>query len=146
MMIFQSDGLVAAQNHRPQIECFILSDGRRVVIERPEDCVSQDLPAEVLQIIAARNAPPDPVVPDSVSMAQARLALLQFRLPGGQAALAAASAAIAAMPGIEGDAARIKWEFASEVRRDDQLVAGMAAALGLTSEQLDQLFITAATL
>lgn len=56
MRIFQNDGLVAAQDHRPQIECFILSDGRRVVIERPEDYDAPGLPEEVLQIIAARNA------------------------------------------------------------------------------------------
>ena len=83
---------------------------------------------------------PEPTIPSVVTMRQARLALL------GAGVLATADAAIAAMPGIEGDAARIEWEYAHEVRRDASLVAGMAAALSLTDEQLDALFVTAAGL
>lgn len=79
-------------------------------------------------------------VPEAVTMRQARLALL------GAGVLATADAAIAGMPGIEGDAARIEWGYAHEVRRDAPLVAGMAAVLGLTEEQLDSLFVTAASL
>lgn len=84
--------------------------------------------------------PPPPVIPEAVTMRQARLALL------GAGVLSTANAAIAAMSGVEGEAARIEWEYAHEVRRDAPLVSGMAAALGLTEEQLDGLFTTAATL
>jgi hypothetical protein len=78
--------------------------------------------------------------PVVVSMRQARLALL------GAGVLAQIDAAIAAMPGVEGEAARIEWEYATEVRRDSQLVAGMAAALALDDATLDTLFATAAGL
>ena len=83
---------------------------------------------------------PVPVIPQSATMRQARLALL------GAGLLAHVNAAIEAMPGIEGEAARIEWEFASEIRRDSPLVSGLSEALGLTSEQLDALFIEAAKL
>lgn len=81
-----------------------------------------------------------PRAPQSVTMRQARLALLDAGL------LATVNAAIAGMAGAAGDAARIEWEFSSEVQRDKTLVASMAAALGLSDAQLDALFIAAAAL
>jgi hypothetical protein len=75
-----------------------------------------------------------------VSMRQARLALLQF------GKLDAVTAAIAAMTGAAGDAARIEWEFATEVQRTSPLIAQLAAGLGLASADLDALFTTAVTL
>ncbi len=79
-------------------------------------------------------------VPAAVTMRQARLALL------ASGYLAAVDAAIAAMPGGEGGAARIEWEYALAVERGSALVAGMASALGLTSAQLDDLFVAAAAI
>jgi hypothetical protein len=73
-----------------------------------------------------------------VTMRQARLALL------GAGVLEAADAAIGAMLGVEGDAARIEWEYATTLRRDHPLVAGMGLALGLDAEAIDQLFVQAA--
>ena len=75
-------------------------------------------------------------VVDVVSIRQARLALLAAGM------LDDINAGIATM----GPAAQIEWEYASEVRRDSALVAGMAVALVLTDEQLDQLFVVAAGL
>ena len=79
-------------------------------------------------------------VPEVVTMRQARLALL------GAGLLAQVNTAVANMPGAEGDAARIEWEYAQEVRRDSPLVAGLSAALGLTDETLDNLYKVAAGL
>lgn len=81
---------------------------------------------------------PEPVVvvPEVVSMRQARLALLAASL------LDDVEAAIAAAP----QAARIEWEYATEVHRDYGLVLTLAPALGLTDQQLDDLFVTAASL
>ena len=93
--------------------------------------------------IPAPAVEPDPIVPPSmttVTMRQARLALLRAGL------LEQANTLIAGMPGIEGDEARIEWEFAGTVQRSNALVDGLAAGLGLTEEQLDALFITAAGL
>ena len=81
----------------------------------------------------------DPV-PEVVSMRQARLALL------GAGLLAQVNTAVANMPGAEGDAARIEWEYAQEVRRDSPLVAALSATFGLTDETLDNLYKVAAGL
>lgn len=79
-------------------------------------------------------------VPEVVPMRQARLALLDAGL------LAQVDMAIASMPGMEGDAARIEWEYAQEVRRDWPIVAALGEALGLGVEQLDALFVEAVKL
>ena len=84
--------------------------------------------------------PPVEPVPGAVSMRQARLALL------GAGLLAQVNTAVAAMPGPDGDAARITWEFAGDVQRSDALLAQLAGALNLSTAQLDDLFRTAATL
>ena len=79
-------------------------------------------------------------MPVEITMRQARLALLQSGL------LAQVDAAIAAMIGAEGDAARIDWQFAQTVERTHPLVATMTAQLSLTARQLDDLFTVGATL
>jgi len=79
-------------------------------------------------------------IPTRVSMRQARLALL------GAGKLAAVDAAIDAMPEPQKSAARIEWEYAAEVRRDNDFVAGLAPALGMTDAQVDALFVAAAAL
>lgn len=79
-------------------------------------------------------------VPEVVTMRQARLALL------GAGLLAQVNTAVANMPGAEGDAARIEWEYAQEVRRDSPLVAALSAAFGWTDVQLDDLFTEGAKL
>lgn len=81
--------------------------------------------------------PPEAPVPDVVTMRQARLALL------GAGLLAQVNTAVANMLGAEGDAARIEWEYAQEVRRDSPLVAALSEILGLTDEALDNLYRTA---
>lgn len=94
--------------------------------------------AAVDRAIAAANARQNRVT--VVDMCQARLALL------GAGLLETVDAAIAAMPGADGAAARIQWEFLQTVRRDSQLVAQLAPLLGLSDEQLDALFTAAAGL
>ena len=80
------------------------------------------------------------LVPQSVTMRQCRIALL------GAGLLEAVQSSIASMPGTDGERARIDWEYALEVRRDWPLIAYMAGDLGLTDEQVDALFVTAATI
>lgn len=90
----------------------------------------------------AYTAPPPqpPPTPRPVTMRQARLALLNAGL------LATVNAAVAAMPGAAGDAARIEWEFSSEVFRNRPLVLSLGTALGLTAVQLEALFVAAAAI
>lgn len=95
---------------------------------------SQDdvLPDEVYSEMAVTIVAPV-IVPTIVTMRQARLALLKAGL------LTQVNTAVANAD----DAAKITWEFSSEVRRDDPLVTQLAAALNLNSSQLDQLFTVA---
>ena len=79
-------------------------------------------------------------VPQSVTMRQARLALLAAGL------LAGIDAAIDSLPEPDKSAAKIEWEYAAVVQRGSGLVPAMGAALGMTEAQIDQLFITAATI
>jgi hypothetical protein len=91
--------------------------------------------------IAKEPLPPAPLyIPSVVTMRQARLALL------GSGLLTTVNNAVAAMTGNPGEAARIEWEYATEVRRDSPLVDGLSAALSLDAETLDSLFTTAASL
>ncbi|MBX9612432.1 MAG: hypothetical protein K2X51_12495 [Burkholderiales bacterium] len=92
-----------------------------------------------LPVLVDRPAAP-PEVPQSVSMRQARLALL------GAGLLAPVNEAIAGMPGAQGEAARIEWEFAADVRRDSPLVQALVPVLELDDASLDALFMAAAAL
>lgn len=83
---------------------------------------------------------PTPIIPETISMRQARLALL------GADLLASVDTAIATMPSPAKDAALIEWEYATEVRRDSQLVAMLGPALGLDDAQIDALFVAASGL
>ena len=87
------------------------------------------------ETFTAPPAPPTPI-PQSVTMRQARLALL------GAGLLDTVETAIAGA----GPAAKIEWDYATEVQRSAGLVPAMATALGLTDAQIDALFVTAATL
>lgn len=84
--------------------------------------------------------PTMPDIPTSVTMRQARLALLQT------GRLAEVEAMVASMTGPEGDAARIEWDYSSTVERSRPLTQTMITALGLTEAQADDLFRLAASL
>ncbi len=81
-----------------------------------------------------------PKVPSEVTMRQARLAL------AGAGLLTAVSSAIAALAEPNKTVAAIEWEYSQVVQRNRGLVQAMGTAMGLSSAQLDALFITAATL
>lgn len=81
------------------------------------------------------------VIPESVTMRQARLMLLQ------QGMLDAVETAIGA---VEDDATRkaiqIEWEYALDLRRDWPALQMITQAMGIDGQQLDTLFIDAAKL
>lgn len=78
---------------------------------------------------------PDPV-PQVVSRFQARAALHQAGL------LTAAEAAVAAADTLT----QIAWADAQEFRRNSPTIAALAASIGLTETQIDDLFRQAATI
>lgn len=78
-----------------------------------------------------------PVVPEVVTMRQARLALLQSGL------LQTVTDAIAT--GTD-EAIKIEWEYATDVKRDWPSLVALTTSLGITDADLDNLFTLAATL
>lgn len=79
-------------------------------------------------------------VPQEVTMRQARLALL------GAGMLANVESAIDALPEPPRTAARIEWDHSNTVQRYNTFVIQLGGLLGLTSQQLDELFIAAGQL
>ncbi len=90
--------------------------------------------------VPSMPTPPDLTCPASVTMRQARLALL------GAGKLAAVTAAIDALPEPTRTAATITWEYSGEVWRHNGLVSQLGSALGLNDAQIDALFNAAAAL
>lgn len=80
------------------------------------------------------------VVPHEVTMRQARQALILAGLDES------VESAVDAIPGVAGKLARAEWDKSQTVQRNRPLVNQLGAALGLTPQQIDALFITAATL
>ena len=88
--------------------------------------------------VVADEEPPEIVwVPAEVTMRQAQRALLDAGL------LDAVEAAINALPEPPRRAAKIDCEMSSTMRRDSQFLQLLAPALGMTSTQLDALFVAA---
>ena len=79
-------------------------------------------------------------VPKEVTMRQARLALLENSL------LANVQPAINSLPEPDKTKAQIEWEYSNALQRGNPFVAVLGAALGLSSQDLDDLFIQAAAL
>lgn len=85
---------------------------------------------------APPSPPAPPVIPQVVSRFQARAALLLAGLLDDVEALMSA-------PGTPA-LAKLAWADAQEFKRNSPTVQAMAAAIGLTEAQLDELFTTAA--
>jgi hypothetical protein len=82
------------------------------------------------------------VVPASVSARQIRLWLVAHGI-----SLASVESAIAAIPdALQRDSVRVEWEYAPYVERSHPMLVPLAAALGLTEEQVDQAFVEASQL
>lgn len=89
---------------------------------------------------------PEPVpqpgnpVPIEVTQRQARMALHAL------GHLASVEAAINALPDPPRTEARIAWDFSNTIQRNNPFVSQLAALLGFTEQDLDELFIMAAGL
>lgn len=92
--------------------------------------------ADFASVQAAQAAAAVAVVPSTVTPFQAKAALLQAGL------LDTVKAAIASAPAIT----QLAWSDATEFTRDSPTIVTMAGALGLTSAQVDALFVAAAAI
>jgi len=72
---------------------------------------------------------------DSITPRQARLKLLEVGLLDDLEAIIATNRAW-----------QIEWEYATEVKRNSPLMGAVATQAGLTSEQIDQIFLEASQL
>lgn len=99
---------------------------------RSQEPQPTDLAALVQEYL---DRPAPPVV--EVTPRQARLALLN-------AGLLDTVETELAKP--ENKAAQIEWQYANAIRREDDLIATIGGALGLTEQQIDDLFAAAAAL
>ena len=79
-------------------------------------------------------------VPREVTMRQARLALLENGL------LANVQPAINSLPEPDKTKAQIEWDYSNALQRSNPFVDVLGAALGLSSQDLDDLFIQASAL
>ena len=92
----------------------------------------------IIKIDPSLNPTP---IPQSVTMRQARLALLNVGL------LDDVDAAIASIQDpVQRKAAQIEWEYATSVDRNSEFVQNLAAGLNLSDTDLDNLFTQASEL
>ena len=105
-------------------------------VQKQRDMTSDEVTQREFDIAAAAV----PVVPASVPMLNARLALI------AAGHMAAVKVFVDAMPGVDGEQARAYLEYAQNVRRDHWLVEGIRQVLGLGPADIDELFITAAAI
>lgn len=125
-----ADAGYIAVNDPPEITTTqVLTWNSETVSWEVRDKTEQELRAEYIASI-----------PTSVTMRQARLALLQ------QGLLQSVNTTLSTMEGPEGEAARIEWEYASDVERNSPLLQGLTTALGWSEDQVLELFILASSL
>lgn len=113
---------------------------RRVFAGGQTVCYTFNSEAEFLAALEAADLSAPLPVPRSVTMRQARLALL------GAGKLAQVDSTIASMPEPSRSAAQIEWNYSNEVQRHSGFVDVLGPALGLSSAQIDALFRAAAAL
>lgn len=99
-----------------------------------ESRLVSEIPAN--ELAGAQPADPVPVVIPELTPRQVRLAL---NAAGLRTAVEAAVA-------VADQNTKDMWEFSSVFKRDDAVLIAMATALGITSTQLDELFIAGAKL
>lgn len=94
-----------------------------------------------ITILVDPNAPaPGPVIPQVVTMRQARIALLRVNK------LSLIQPTINSLPSPDKEEAQITWEYSQEVQRNNGLVSKLAPTLGMTEKDIDDLFILAASI
>jgi hypothetical protein len=139
----RADGAIPPSVDRAALERAGVRIVRPTPLPRQPGMIAVEMPAEqrdgvwwqVWRLEPAPKPEPSPV-PQSVSPLQARRALRAAQLMEAVEALIADAS----------EEVREAWEYAVEIRRDDATLAVLAAELGMTDAQLDDLFRDAASL
>jgi hypothetical protein len=92
---------------------------------------------EIQEFVPEPIPPHVVVIPQVISMRQARLTLLQANL---------LSTVETAIGNSTDEAMKIEWEYATEFRRDWISLIALSEALGMTSQQMDELFLLGSSL
>ena len=113
-----------------------------VFVERSRQATQAELDQRAIDDAQALIDAERARIPSVVTMAQARKALILGGVP-----ITAVNAAIAAIPdATQRQLAETDWEYSTTVRRDSALVNSLAPLLDLTDDDVDELFVLAATL
>lgn len=121
-----------------------ITDSTGIIVEPQEYYIVESPTLNPPSWYVVEEPPPEPVislqyVPQQVTMRQARLALLDAGL------LDTITTAINALEEPQKSKVQIEWEYSAVVERHSPLVQQMGLSLGLTDQQLDNLFIQANT-
>ena len=108
------------------IHTFVKPDGTEVPLEQY---------CKTLEIGAYIEPEPIIIIPQVITMRQARLQLLEVGLLDDVEALVALDRK-----------SQIEWEYASEVYRQSPLIESVKGALNLTDAQIDNMFVEASKL
>jgi len=133
----QSDALAALDAAQAQVATLTAD---KTAADQALAAAQEQVAALTAQLAQYQTPVDENGVPTRVTMRQARLALL------GAGLLSSVSEAINNMAEPAKSAAQIEWEYSGEVHRNRPFVQQLGAALGLSSQQLDALFVQAATL
>ena len=108
-------------------------------VEQPKWCSKIDDIVNITEtqvvVTPVYSETPD-IVPDLVSMRQARLALLQT----------GKLAEINSLISTQDEAVQLSWDYSSVVERNNNLIENLSSQIGLTSGELDDLFRLASSL
>ena len=108
------------------LHTFVKPDGTEVPLEQY---------CKTLEIVAYIEPEPIIIIPQVITMRQARLQLLEVGLLDDVEALVALDRK-----------SQIEWEYASEVYKESPLIEAVKGALNLTDTQIDNMFIEASKL
>lgn len=135
LQLTQKDGRLGPFSAIETLADRYVCDGVHLQFSVVGDCVVEDW-------VGSLPVPPEPspIVPNAITMRQARLVLL------GMGVLTKVDAAINSLPEPQKSAAKITWEYSTEVQRHNGLVLSLGPALGLSESQIDAMFIQGAVL
>ena len=108
------------------LHTFVKPDGTEVPLEQY---------CKTLEIGAYIEPEPIIIIPQTITMRQARLQLLEVGLLDDVEALVALDRK-----------SQIEWEYASEVYKESPLIESVKGALSLTNTQIDNMFVEASKL